>query len=126
MTGAITAQYHIVFDDWFSTVSSTPESLPDFNSPEWAQLFGDSVYQYPLDHDPIAHFPTLDSYHPCLSLSMDTYNLHHQDAVEELEEDLALLNLYRYVQSCHSTTTILSRLAHFASFRQSSRDRGCY
>ena len=73
LTGAITAQYHVVFDDWFNTVSSTPESLPNFNSPEWSALFGDSVYQYPLDDDPLgdvtADIPTYDP-----SLSMDTYD----------------------------------------------------
>ena len=32
-TGAITTQFHVVFDDWFSTVSSNPQDLPDFSSP---------------------------------------------------------------------------------------------
>ncbi|KAI2496717.1 hypothetical protein MHU86_17764 [Fragilaria crotonensis] len=31
-TGYITPQFHIVFDDWFSTITSSLESLPDFNS----------------------------------------------------------------------------------------------
>jgi hypothetical protein len=31
-TGSITLQYHVVFDDWFSTVLSTTESLPDCSS----------------------------------------------------------------------------------------------
>ena len=34
-TGFITAQYHVVCDDWFNTVSSRVEDLPDFNSVEW-------------------------------------------------------------------------------------------
>ena len=42
-TGAITAQYHIVFDDWFATVTSDPASIPDFNSSTWSKLFGDST-----------------------------------------------------------------------------------
>jgi hypothetical protein len=48
-SGAITAQFHVVFDDWFATVASSEEDLPDFQSPEWSQLFGDSIYQYPFD-----------------------------------------------------------------------------
>jgi hypothetical protein len=53
-SGAITAQFHVVFDDWFATVSSVSDTLPDFHSPEWSQLFGDSVYQYPFDDDDLA------------------------------------------------------------------------
>ena len=34
-TGAITAQYSVVFDDWFATVASDSDELPDFNSPKW-------------------------------------------------------------------------------------------
>jgi hypothetical protein len=50
-TGSITPQYHVVFDDWFATVSSDEASLPDFNSPEWARMFGDSEYQFPFDEE---------------------------------------------------------------------------
>ena len=53
-TGFMTAQYHVVFDDWFATVSATPDQLPDFNSDEWAKMFGDSSYQYPLADDELA------------------------------------------------------------------------
>ena len=48
-TGTITPQFHVVFDDWFATVNSTVEDLPDFNSPEWQKMFGESTYQYVLD-----------------------------------------------------------------------------
>ena len=48
-TGAITPQYHVVFDDWFATVSSDHENLPDFSSDEWKKMFGDSTYQYITD-----------------------------------------------------------------------------
>ena len=53
-TGSITPQFHVVFDDWFATVSSDEESLPDFNSPDWVRLFGDSTYQYILDEEDIS------------------------------------------------------------------------
>ena len=50
-SGYITPQFHVVFDDWFSTIATAISQLPDFNSPLWAQLFGDSIYQYPFDED---------------------------------------------------------------------------
>ena len=48
-SGYITAQYHIVFDDWFATVATLESALPDFNSNRWVRLFGDSRYQFPFD-----------------------------------------------------------------------------
>ena len=50
-TGYITPQFHVVFDDWFSTISTAIASLPDFNSPTWANLFGESSFQYPFDEE---------------------------------------------------------------------------
>ena len=54
-TRAITTPYHVVFDDWFATVGSSVDDIPDFQSPEWQQLFGDSTYQFvppePLEFD---------------------------------------------------------------------------
>ena len=51
-TGAITAQFHVVFDDEFATVASNPTDLPDFGSPQWQELFGDSSFQFvPDDSD---------------------------------------------------------------------------
>jgi hypothetical protein len=48
-SGYITAQYHVVFDDWFASVTTLESALPDFNSNRWARLFGDSRYQFPFD-----------------------------------------------------------------------------
>ena len=31
-TGAITPQFHVVFDDWFGSIAVSPDDLPDFNS----------------------------------------------------------------------------------------------
>jgi hypothetical protein len=50
-TGYINSQFNIVFDDWFATVAASVESMPDFNSPEWAQMFGDSTFQFAFDED---------------------------------------------------------------------------
>ena len=48
-TGRITAQFNVVFDDFFTTVTSTAGDLPALNSPEWMNLFQDSVLQFPSD-----------------------------------------------------------------------------
>ena len=45
-TGSITPQFHVMFDDWFATVQSTVDEIPDFTQDEWYKLFGDSTYQY--------------------------------------------------------------------------------
>ena len=50
-TGAITPQFHVVFDDWFETIATDPTNLPDFQSPEWSRLFGDSTFQFLPDDD---------------------------------------------------------------------------
>jgi hypothetical protein len=39
-TGAITAQFHVVFDDWFAIVAASESDLPDLQSEEWMQVFG--------------------------------------------------------------------------------------
>jgi hypothetical protein len=51
LTGHITSQFHVVFDDWFATISSSIDQLPDFNTNAWAKMFGDSAYQYIQDDD---------------------------------------------------------------------------
>ena len=51
-TGAITPQYHVVFDDQFSSVAVAPEDLPNLESAEWVKLFGDSTYQFLPDDEP--------------------------------------------------------------------------
>ena len=53
-TGYLSPQFHAVFDNWFATVSATADQLPDFTSNEWAKMFGESSYQYPLDDDDLA------------------------------------------------------------------------
>jgi hypothetical protein len=62
-TGSITPQFHIVFDDWFATVPSTSAETPDFSSPAWNKMFGESRYQYILDDetDDVAHSDAHDT-----------------------------------------------------------------
>ena len=65
-TGAITSQFHVVFDDSFTTVASSEDNLPDFGSDEWNKLFGESVYQYVLDPDDEEDVPEIPSDQPSL------------------------------------------------------------
>ena len=52
-TGAITPQYHVIFDDWFSTIATGVNDLPDFTYDSWAQLFRDSIYEFiPYSNEP--------------------------------------------------------------------------
>ena len=44
-TRAITPQFHVVFDDWFTTVTTSVDDLQDFNSGTWSKMFIDSEYQ---------------------------------------------------------------------------------
>ena len=60
-TGSITAQFHVVFDDWFSTIATSIDNLPDFNSPAWSNLFGDSTYEYIFEEEDLGSEPPPDS-----------------------------------------------------------------
>jgi hypothetical protein len=74
-TGAITAQYHVVFDDWFSTISSDPDSLPDFNSTTWSELFGDSTCHIDDDTDNLSTSdePITFDQHNAVSQAFDSH-----------------------------------------------------
>ena len=50
-TGSITPQWNVVFDDWFATVASTTEELPDFTEETWSKLFGTSTSHFPDEED---------------------------------------------------------------------------
>ena len=45
-SGAITPQFHLVFNDWFGSIAVSPDDLPDFNSDEWTKMFGYSSFQF--------------------------------------------------------------------------------
>lgn len=59
-TGAITPQFHVVFDDWFATVVGTSSEMPNFASDEWSKMFGNSTYQYVLDEEGEDELPGTD------------------------------------------------------------------
>ena len=40
-TGDITAQWIVVFEDWFSTVATNVDDMPNFHADEWSKMFGE-------------------------------------------------------------------------------------
>jgi hypothetical protein len=51
LTHYISPQFHTMFDDWFTTVTSDADVVPDFTSALWSNLFANSRFQYPFDDD---------------------------------------------------------------------------
>jgi len=47
VTGSITAQWNVVFDDCFAIISSSEQDLPDFNVEDWSNMFGATTYHVP-------------------------------------------------------------------------------
>jgi Reverse transcriptase (RNA-dependent DNA polymerase) len=45
-SGVISPQFHVVVDDWFTTIAASTSEFPDFRSDEWYKMFGDTEYQY--------------------------------------------------------------------------------
>ena len=66
-TGKITAQYHVIFDDWFQTVDSSAGAKVDFDHDDWYKTFGLTPSQYIPDEDnfdpspPVPSQPTTES-----------------------------------------------------------------
>ena len=58
-TGAITPQYHVVFDDELTTISTNEDSLPDLNYNLWAKLFGESSFLFIFDDESEEHVADL-------------------------------------------------------------------
>jgi len=50
-TGAVSPQYHVVFDEDFTTIATDVDKLPDFNDQVWQEMFGTSRLQYAFDDD---------------------------------------------------------------------------
>ena len=50
-SGVISPQFHVVIDEWFSTIPVTIDETPDFNSEQWMKMFGESRFQYAWDDD---------------------------------------------------------------------------
>jgi hypothetical protein len=63
-TGSITPQFHVVLDNWFATIATDINDLPDFSSESWASLFGESVFQFVSDDDPAEDDLTDPTYCP--------------------------------------------------------------
>ena len=75
-TGYLSPQFHVVFDDWFATVGSDHDNVPDFQSKEWLAMFGNSRFQYVLEED--------DSYDdtPDTDIMKDMSRQDHIDSIQ--------------------------------------------
>ena len=80
-TGTITPQFHVVFDDWFATIATSFDDLPDLTRPHWSMLFGESYYQYPFDEDD-AHQMELEE-DTSTATRADIKAAAHQEAVSD-------------------------------------------
>jgi hypothetical protein len=56
----ISPQFHVLFDDFYTSVDADPDSYPDWSRPEWSKMFGESRYQYQWDPDEANIVPELD------------------------------------------------------------------
>jgi hypothetical protein len=75
-TGAITAQFHVIFNDWFATVAASECDLLDLQSEEWMQMFGDATHIDVSEDDKLE--ATVDDY----IIQSDC----HHDAVSQVIE----------------------------------------
>ena len=50
-TGDITAQWNLVFDDWFTTVTTNVDDMPNFHADEWSKMFGTGAHNSEPDDE---------------------------------------------------------------------------
>ena len=49
--GNITAQWNLVFDDWFTTVTNNVNDMPEFHTDKWSKMFGTSTHNSEPDDE---------------------------------------------------------------------------
>ena len=50
-TGNITTQWNLVFDDWFATVTTNVNDMPNFHADKWSKMFGTSTHNSKPDDE---------------------------------------------------------------------------
>ena len=80
-TGALSSAFHVVFDDWFTTIPLLENHV--FSPTLWAKLFGESHYQYVFDDSDEEDYPIE------LSKTFNVDDLAIQDKVAAVQEDFA-------------------------------------
>jgi hypothetical protein len=84
MSKAITAQYHVLFDSRFSTISVDVDHEINPLTPPWSNLFGESEFQFVFDPDDPAEFT--DAIPPAAAAHddpMDPLTAQHRQLIEE-------------------------------------------
>ena len=49
-TGNITVQWNMVFDNWFTTVATNVNNMPNFHADEWSKMLGTSTHNSQPDN----------------------------------------------------------------------------
>ena len=80
-TGNITAQWNVVFDDWFTTVATNVDDLPDLTAKEWSEMFGTNTYDS-TPHDEIEEFAPKVGSSP--SNEVEDYTPDEEEALRQL------------------------------------------
>ena len=50
-TGNTTAQWSVVFDNWFTTAATNVSDMPNFHADEWSKMFGTSTHNSQPDNE---------------------------------------------------------------------------
>ena len=87
-TGNITAQWNVVFDDWFSTIATNVDDMPDFHADEWSNMFGTSTYDLETSEpsEEVVKQPTMETRHEIENDEMD-----EEDLVRRIREHNPLI-----------------------------------
>ena len=87
-TGNITAQWNVVFDDWFSTIATNVDDMPDFHANEWSNMFGTSTYDLETSEqsEEVVKQPTMETRHEIENDEMD-----EEDLVRRIREHNPLI-----------------------------------
>lgn len=76
-TGSISSQYHVVFDDSFSTILSMEDDPPEF----WGELCLERTHHIPLEKDATVHLP--DDWLTPLELESKQRDINRQEPVRK-------------------------------------------
>ena len=78
----------MVFDDWFSTIATNVDDMPDFHADEWSNIFGTSTYDLETskESEEVVKQPTMETEHEIENDEMD-----EEDLVRRIREHNPLI-----------------------------------
>ena len=81
-TGLITPQWNVVIDNWFATVATSVDDLPDFNADEWSKTFGAHTYHF--REEPGEEAKINRQMKPTKSIKQEHHHLEEHPQMEEV------------------------------------------